>query len=141
MGEGLCATFLFWYFILKLSYKMTKRKIQIKKIITTAFFMSVFLFFLKYLPERIFGKDVLFDASFHITATFFFIYLFWFFVDQNKSWRIPYFILSALVLSIVSVQRILVDAHNDVGLLLGLCISIISIYITERNSLKNKITF
>lgn len=133
---------IFVYFCIRIiKASMTKRKIQVKKLFTAGFMMAVFLFFLKYLPEKIFGKEILYDASFHITIAFFLLYLFWFFIDQNKDWRVPYFIFSALVIFIIAVQRILVDAHNDLGLLLGVLISIVSIFIAERRTLRNKISF
>ena len=103
--------------------------------------MGIGLFVFKFLPMKIFGSNILYDASFHITLSIFCLYIVWFFIDQNISWRIPYFIFSVLVLFVVSVQRILVDAHNDIGLLLGLVIGVFSIYIAERKSLKGKIDF
>ncbi|MCL4278827.1 MAG: hypothetical protein KJZ60_03965 [Ignavibacteriaceae bacterium] len=114
---------------------------QLNKIIITGVLMGCGLFLLKYLPMKIWGSNILFDASFHLTATFFVLYVLWFFVDQNKSWRVPYFIFSILTLFIVSVQRILDNAHNDIGLLLGLIISATSIYIAERKNLKGKFNF
>lgn len=87
------------------------------------------------------GSDILFDASLHITAAFFVLYVIWFFIDQTKEFRYPFYLFAILVLFVISIQRIAVDAHNDVGLLLGALISIISIGLVEREKLGNKIDF
>lgn len=114
---------------------------QLNKIIIVGVLMACGLFLLKYLPMKIWGDDILFDASFHLTFTFFVLYVLWFFIDQNKSWRVPYFIFSILILFIVSAQRILDNAHNDIGLLLSLIVSAIAIYVAERKNLKGKFNF
>ncbi len=103
--------------------------------------MAVGIFFLKLIPKFIFGDQILFDASFHLVTSFFFLYILWFFVDQNKNWRIPFFFVSLLFLSIVSFQRIADNAHNDIGLFLGLAVSIFSIGIAEKKYLKGKLKF
>ena len=90
---------------------------------------------------QIFGADIKFDASAHITITMFTLYFIWFFIDQNKSWRIIYFIFSLVVLSIVAIQRILVDAHNDVGLLAGLILSLFAIVFSQKKYFKDKFNF
>ena len=120
---------------------MYQDKKQINKILIAGFCMVVGLFFFKFLAEKIWGDTVLIDASFHIISASFVIYILWFFIDQNKNWRVPFFLFSTLILFVISVQRILVEAHDDVGLLLGLIISIISIGIAERKSLKGKLKF
>lgn len=97
--------------------------------------------FFKFVPIRIWGSDILFDASFHLMTAFFILYVLYFFVDQDRGWRTPFFILSGLVLFIVAVQRIIANAHNDVGLLLGLIIALVSIGIAERKGLKGKFKF
>ena len=97
--------------------------------------------FFKFIPMRIWGSDILFDASFHLMTACFALYILWFFIDQDRGWKIPFFIFSALVLFIVSVQRILSNAHNDIGLLLGLIIALVSIGIAERGSLRGKFKF
>lgn len=103
--------------------------------------MAVGIFFLKFVPMQIWGEEILFDASAHITTAFFVLYVLWFFIDQNKSWRIPFFLFSILVLAVISFQRIEANAHNDVGLLLGLLVSLTSIWIAERKNLKGKLKF
>ncbi len=95
----------------------------------------------KYVPMHLWGADILYDASAHLMIVSFFLYIIWFFIDQNRSWRIPYFIFCALVLSIVSLQRIEANAHNDIGLLMGLLVVLVSIAIAERKRLKGKIKF
>lgn len=121
---------------------MKKRVIiQIKKILFTIILMSIGLFFFKFYPMSIYGKNILFDASMHIIITSLILYIIYLFIDQNKSWKIPYLILSFGIIIIISIQRIIVNAHNDIGILLGLLISIISIAIPNWSKLKNKIKF
>ena len=103
--------------------------------------MLVGLFLLKYIPMEIYGADILFDASGHIVGTCFILYVFYFFIDQNKNWRTPFFIFSFAVLMVISFQRIEANAHNDFGLLLGFLVSIISISIPNWRELKRKINF
>lgn len=116
-------------------------RIQVKELIYTAILMAILLILFKFIPMQVYGKDILFDASSHITVACFILYFLWFFVDQNKSWRVPFFVFCFIVLAIISLQRILVNAHNDVGLLMGLIISIISILIPQWKSIKNKLDF
>jgi membrane-associated phospholipid phosphatase len=118
-----------------------KIDIQIQSIIEAGLIMFFGLFFLKFIPMQIFGHDILFDASAHITTTMFFLYVVWFFIDQNRSWRTFYFSFAIVVLAIISIQRILVDAHNDVGLLAGFIISSIAILYGQRKRLKGKFKF
>jgi membrane-associated phospholipid phosphatase len=99
------------------------------------------LILLKLIPMEIYGKDIKFDASAHITIVMFLLYFIWFFIDQNKSWRTIYFVFSLAVISIVSIQRILVDAHNDIGLLGGLLLSLVAIVYSQRKYFKNKFKF
>lgn len=103
--------------------------------------MFVGLILFKLIPMQVFGDDIKFDASAHITITMFALYVVWFFIDQNKSWRTIYFVFSLVVLAIVSIQRILVDAHNDIGLLGGLIVSIAAIIYSQRKYFKNKFKF
>jgi membrane-associated phospholipid phosphatase len=62
-------------------------------------------------------------------------------IDQNKTWRIPFFIFSLVVLSIISLQRILVFAHNDIGLLLGFLLGAVAIIASQWQYIRNKIHF
>lgn len=87
------------------------------------------------------GYDITFDASLHITSAIFVLFIGWYFIDQNKNWRIPYLIFSLVVLSIISTQRILVNAHNDVGLLLGLVVGVGSIMISNWKYFRKKLEF
>lgn len=115
--------------------------IQIKKILITTIIMSIGLFLFKFYPMSIYGKDILFDASMHIITASLILYILYFFIDQNKSWKIPYLVLSVGIIIIISMQRIIANAHNDIGILLGILISIISIAIPNWNNIKNKIKF
>lgn len=103
--------------------------------------MSAGLFVFKFLPMQMWGSEILFDASFHIAATIFVLFVLWYFIDQNRKWRLPFLAVSLAVVFIVAIQRILVDAHNDVGLLLGLAVSVVAIVIARRDYFKGKISF
>lgn len=118
-----------------------RKRAQLQKIIDVAFFISIGLTILKFLPMQIWGDTILFDASFHIALESFAIYIIWFFIDQNHSWHLPFYICSALILFIISVQRIIANAHNDIGLLLGFTIALLSIALAEKENLKGKIRF
>jgi len=117
-----------------------KRK-QIRWLIWTGIIMLIGLFFLKIIPMELFGEDILFDASAHITLTVFVLYLVWFYVDQNKSWRNSYLVFSLVVLTLVALQRIVVEKHDGTGLLLGFILSVIAILVPRWNKLKNKFDF
>lgn len=120
---------------------MNKKEQQIRELFFTLFLMIIGLILFKYIPMYLFGENILFDASMHIVLASFILYVLYFFVDQNKSWRIPYFIFALAVLIIISVQRIISNAHNDLGLLVGFVISIISIIIPRWKELNKKFKF
>jgi membrane-associated phospholipid phosphatase len=121
---------------------MTKKvTTQIKSILEAGAIMFLGLFIFKFIPMTIWGQDIRFDASAHVTISMFILYIIWFFVDQNKTWGIGFFVFSILVLSIVSIQRILVDAHSDIGLLAGFILSCIAILYAQRHRLKGKFRF
>lgn len=92
-------------------------------------------------PDADIREDIRFDASAHITITMFCLYFAWFYVDQNKSWRTPFFVFAMVVISIVSLQRLMVNAHNDVGLLAGLMISLAAIAYSQKEYFKDKLRF
>jgi membrane-associated phospholipid phosphatase len=119
--------------------KITYRKIT--ALMTAASLMAIGLLFFKMIPMQIFGEDIRFDASFHIVTTVFCLYVIWFYVDQNKSWRTPFFVFSMVIISIVSLQRLMVNAHSDIGLLGGLAISIGSIMWSQWAYFKDKLRF
>ena len=116
-------------------------KEKIKKIIIAGLISLIGIIILKYIPMKIFGKDILFDASAHITLTIFVLYICWFFIEKNRSWRIPYFVISAAILIIVAIQRIFSYNHNDIGIILGIIIGIISILISNWKYIHNRIKF
>jgi len=99
------------------------------------------LLIFKFFPMYLSGREILFDASMHIVVASFILYVLWFFIDQNKTWTTPYFIFCSAVLLIIGVQRILINAHSDVGILLGLIISIISVGISRWRTIRGKISF
>ena len=117
------------------------KKDNLTKIFTAALVMGIGALFFKLLPIKIWGDNILFDASFHVILAFLVLYIIWFFIDQNKNWHAFYFLFSALILFIIAVQRIIDNAHNDVGLLVGLIVSLLAIGIAERKSLKDKFKF
>lgn len=86
---------------------------------------------LKYLPMYVYGKTILFDASAHLTATFFLLYAAWNFIE-SKNQRTAIFLVGIAVLALISYQRISVGAHNIFGLLLGMIISVTAIALSER---------
>lgn len=114
---------------------------QIAALVRAGSVMVVGLLLFKLLPMQIFGDDITFDASAHITITMFCLYVLWFYIDQNKSWRLPFLIFGLAVLTIVSLQRIMVNAHNDIGLLGGLLLSLAAIGYSQKDRLKNKLKF
>lgn len=120
---------------------MGKKQKQIIKIFFTLVLMIIGLYIFKWYPMAIYGKDILFDSSAHIVFASFILYFLYFFIDQNKSWRVPFFIFSFSVLMVISFQRIYENAHNDVGLLLGFVIALISIAIPNWDRIGKKIEF
>ena len=115
--------------------------LQIKKILITSLIMLLGLLIFKFLPMFLFNRNILFDASMHVIIASFILYIIYFFIDQNNSWKIPYLIFSFLILIIISIQRIISNAHNDIGILIGLLISIISIAIPNWKKIKDKLNF
>lgn len=97
-----------------------------------AFLISVIgVIIFKYIPMQIWGQDILFDASSHVIWTIFGLYLIWEFIEKHKEMRLPYFIFSCSLITIISIQRIFVGAHNETGILLGLGIGLASIITAE----------
>lgn len=103
--------------------------------------MALGAFIFKFLPMSMISPEILFDSSFHIIAASFILYVLWFFIDQNREWRVPFFLFCVLILFVISVQRIIADAHNDIGLLMGLLVSLLAIYFAEKKGLKGKFRF
>ena len=126
---------------MKKKVKKEKKRVQIVKLFFTLVLMTIGLYFFKWFPMAIYGENILFDSSAHIVFASFILYILYFFIDQNKSWRIPFFIFACAVLMIISFQRIYENAHNDIGLLLGLIIALVSIALGNWNTLGKKIEF
>lgn len=108
--------------------ELTNKKAN--RILLCAFLMILGLIFLKYIPMYFYGKEILFDASAHLTITFFVLYAVWNFID-GKKFKILFYIVGFLVLFLISYQRIFAGAHNVVGLALGIIISLISIIFSQ----------
>ena len=89
-------------------------KKEFKKIIISGVVVLVGLILLKFIPMFLFGNNILYDASAHIALAVLVLYILWFFIDQNKNWRIPFFIFAFMVLTIISLQRIVNYSHNDI---------------------------
>lgn len=119
---------------------MTTRK-KIKSLATAGLIMSLGLLLFKYVPMQIWGSDILFDASLHITATIFVLFVLWYFIDQNKRWHMPFLAFSLAVVFIVAMQRVLANAHNDIGLLLGLSVSILAIVVARWDYFRGRFDF
>lgn len=121
---------------------MQKRKVKkVEEIFLTSALMFAGVLIFKFLPMLIFGKEILFDASLHIILACFVLYVFYFFIEHDKNLRIFYFVFAMAIIIIISFQRIFVNAHNDVGLLLGLVISLISIIIPRWGEFRKEIEF
>lgn len=118
-----------------------RTKQQLIWIIWTTIIMGIGLILFKYIPMYIYGKYILFDASSHIVWTSWGLYVLWFFVDQKKSWRVPYLILSAVILIIMGIQRIIVGEHNEIGVILGLIIVGIAIAIPRWKEFRKGVEF
>jgi hypothetical protein len=114
---------------------------QVKWILFTGLIMIIGLLLFKYLPMWIYGKDILFDASAHIVGTCFVLYIFWFFIDQNKNLRIIYLIFSLAILIVISIQRIITKNHDEFGLILGFIISVIAISLPRLKEVKRSLKF
>jgi membrane-associated phospholipid phosphatase len=116
-------------------------KKQIKWLCWTFILNVIGLIIFKYIPMHIYGKDILFDASSHVAWTGFGLYFIWFFVDQNKSWRIPFFILSGVILIFMSIQRILEHQHNELGIMLGFFVIGLAIIIPRFKEFRKRLKF
>ncbi len=103
--------------------------------------MGIGLILFKYIPMYIYGKYILWDASSHMAWTTWGLYVLWFFVDQKKSWRMPYFIFSAVVLIIMGIQRIVAGEHNEIGVMLGLAVAGIAIIIPRWKEFRKGVKF
>lgn len=107
-----------------------RRNKNLVKIILVSVFMFVGILVLKFLPMKIFGPDILFDASLHLTATILILYSIWLFIEHEKKNKL-FLIGVIIVTALVSLQRILVQAHDIAGLLGGYFISLASIGLAE----------
>ncbi|MBI2984082.1 MAG: phosphatase PAP2 family protein [Candidatus Kerfeldbacteria bacterium] len=114
---------------------------HLQKILTAGVVIAIGLIVLKYIPMAIWGPSILFDASGHLSGAIFVLYVLWFFVDQNKRWRLPFIIFAAFVLVVISLQRIVANAHNDVGLLLGLLVGLSAIGVAEWKTIRKRLDF
>ncbi len=84
----------------------------------------------------IWGENILFDASLHLTSTIFILYAVWLFIEGFEKFRKVYLILALLVVVVMSIQRIVAGEHNVFGLLLALVISLFGIVVSRRDYLE-----
>ena len=106
-------------------------KKKLKELIIPAILIALGLLIFKYLPMDIFGENILFDASAHMAWISFMLYSIYIFI-KDKSFQIPYIVLSTIILILVGIQRIVSYHHNYFGVSFGLAISIASIYISKK---------
>ncbi len=116
-------------------------KQQLLWITYTALLMAIGLILFKYIPQSISGKEILYDASYHVVFIILALYILWFFVDQKKSWRIPFFVFAGALIIIVSLQRVIAQEHNEVGIVLALIIGVFSIIIPRWKEFMGGIKF
>ena len=99
------------------------------------------LLLFKFIPMYFYGANILFDASAHVVFTSFVLYCGWYFIDRHATLRIPYLLLAMSILVVLSIQRLLVGAHNDVGILLGWGISVVAIVVSRWRYFHREIGF
>lgn len=116
-------------------------KKQLVWIAKTTLLMILGLIIFKYLPMYLFDKSILYDASSHVLFIILALYILWFFIDQKKSWRVPYFIFAGALIIIVSIQRIIAQKHNEVGIILALIIGAVSILIPRWKEFMGGVKF
>lgn len=116
-------------------------KKQLTWILWTTIIMLAGIILLKYIPMYLYGEDILHDASNHVLWAIWGLYIAWFFVDQKKSWRIPYFVFAGAVVIIISVQRIIANQHNEVGIILALVIAWLAIVAPRWGEFSKEVEF
>ena len=104
---------------------------QIESIIICLALMSISIILFKFLPMEKFGNNILFDASLHVTITIFVLYFIWIFIGHKKLGK--YFLsFSIVVVLFMSIYRIVVKKHDIIGVSLGVLISLLSIYLSNK---------
>jgi hypothetical protein len=116
-------------------------KQQLEWIFWTTFIIIIGMILFKYIPMHLYGEDILYDASNHVVWTCWGLYVAWFFIDQKKSWRIPYFIIAGGIVIVMSIQRIYAQQHNEIGVMLALVIAAIAIIIPRWKEFEKEIKF
>lgn len=114
---------------------------KLHRIVTSIFVAAVGLLLFKLAPMVMWGTMIEFDASFHVTAAILGMYVLWFFIDQNPRWRLPFITIATGVVLVVAIQRMLVDAHSDLGILLAIVIGVIAVGCAEWESINEKVSF
>lgn len=114
---------------------------KLRRIVMSICVAALGIALLKVVPMAIWGPAIEFDASFHVTVTLLGLYILWFFIDQNPRWRVPFFLLASVVTLVVAIQRLLIDAHSDIGILLGIAVGMIAIGAAEWQDIKHTFSF
>tara|TARA_Y100000310_G_scaffold318270_1_gene372110 strand:+ start:238 stop:582 length:345 start_codon:yes stop_codon:yes gene_type:complete len=109
---------------------------EIKRLFICGVVIIIGLILFKFIPMGLYEQEIEFDASFHMAGFVFLLYLGWMFV--KKEWRKYYLIFGGLILIGVGVQRINVSAHNVGGLVMGLLVSSVGIWLSRSRYFRKK---
>ena len=114
---------------------------KLRRILLSIVIAGAGIVILKIIPMMVWGVGIEFDASLHVTTTIISLYVIWFFIDQNPRWRVPFFMVATGVVLIVAIQRLLVDAHSDIGVLLAIVLGLGAVMTAEWHDIRDKISF
>ncbi len=114
---------------------------KLKRIAVSGLVMAGGLVLFKFLPQYIWGPDITFDASFHIIFMAFFLHIGWFFIDQVPNWRTPYLIIATGLLIIVAIHRIIEEAHDEFGVMLGIAVAGGAVLVAHWQYFKQHLSF
>lgn len=103
--------------------------------------MALGLGLFKFAPISLWGSGIQFDASFHVVATIFGLYVIWYFIERNKRWRVPFFIVATGLVTVISIQRIFAEAHNEIGILIALALSAVAIILSRPEYFLKRLRF
>lgn len=113
----------------------SKLNYKIAIIFQTAILTLIGLILFKYIPMYLYGEYILYDASSHMAWTSFGLYTIWLIINHIKKIKVPYIIISALILVGMAIQRILSYNHNVIGVLLGLIVALVAIIIPRYDKI------
>jgi len=104
-------------------------KIHFRHLVYSTILMVIGSLLFKILPEYIYGKDILFDASRHVMTLALGLYFLYYFVQRKENWKLNYIIFSSGILCFMGVQRILSGEHNEYGVLIGYALAGIAVFL------------